>query len=97
MLNLHHQILKRSYFCTSKRFEGETPRGVSEKYEIEEMPTARVTRPQATATSAVPPHAQPALSETFGERDRRLFNERYATAVSINNTTMAIAVRPDVR
>ena len=44
------------------------------KNEIEEMPTARVIRPQATATPAVPPHSQPAPIETFGERARRLFN-----------------------
>ena len=35
-------------------------------YELEEMPTARFTRPQATVTPAVPPIAQPAASETFG-------------------------------
>ena len=35
------------------------------KYELEDMPTARVTRPQATPNSAVPPHAQPAPSETL--------------------------------
>ena len=29
------------------------------KNEHEDMPTTRVTRPQATATSAAPPHAQP--------------------------------------
>ena len=61
------------------------------------MPTARVTRPQATDTSAVPPHDQPAPTETFWERARRLFNERDAAAASIDNTAMAVAVRPDVR
>ena len=61
------------------------------------MHTARVTRPQATATSAVSPHDQPAPSETFRERARRLFNEREAVAASIDNTTMAVAVRPAVR
>ena len=35
-------------------------------YKLEDMPTARNTRPQATATSAVPPHAQPAPINTFG-------------------------------
>ena len=67
------------------------------KYEIEEMPTARVTRPQATATSAVPPHAQPAPIETFGERARRLFNKRDATSASNENTAMVVAVRPAIR
>ena len=67
------------------------------KYELEEMPTARVTHPQATATSAVPTHAQPAPIETFVERARRLFNERDTIAASIDNTTMAVAVRPAVR
>ena len=61
------------------------------------MPTAHVTRPQATANSAVPPHAQPAPSETFGEKARRHFNERNAAAASIDNTTMAVAAIPAVR
>ena len=61
------------------------------------MPTASVTRPQATSTSDVPPHTQPAPIETFGERARRLFNERAAAAASINNTDMAVAVRLAVR
>ena len=64
-----------------------------EKHEIKEMPTALVTRPQDTATSAVPPHAQPASIETFGERARRLFNETDAAAASNDNTAMAIASR----
>ena len=67
------------------------------KYELEDMPTARVTRPQATATLATPPHAQPSPTEKFGERDRRLFNKRDATAVSFDNNTMAVAKRPAVR
>ena len=61
------------------------------------MPAARVTRPQATATSSVTPHDQPAPLETFGEWARRLFNERDAAAESIDNTTMAVSERPDVR
>ena len=61
------------------------------------MPTARVTRPQATANSAVPPHAQPATSETFGERAQRLFNKRDAAAASIDNTTLAVSAIPAVR
>ena len=61
------------------------------------MPTARITCPQVTATTAVPPHAQPAPSETFGERSRRLFNERDAVDASIENTTMAVSKRPAAR
>ena len=61
------------------------------------MPTARVTCSQATATLAVPPHAQPAPSENFGERAWRLFNERDAVAVSNENTAMAVAARPATR
>ena len=53
----------------------------------------RVTRPQDTATSAVPPDAQPAPIETFGEWARRLFNKRDAAAALNDNTTMAIAAR----
>ena len=67
------------------------------KYEIEEMPTARVTRLQATSTLDVPPHNQPAPIETFGERAMRLFNERDAAAASNNNTAMAVAARPATR
>ena len=66
-------------------------------YELEEMPTARVTRPQATDTSSVPPNAPPAASETFGERARRLFDERAAAAYSRDNTTMKVATRPAAR
>ena len=61
------------------------------------MPTARVNCSQATATSDVPPNAQPAPIENFWEQDRRLFNERDATAVSNDNTAMAVTVRPAVR
>ena len=61
------------------------------------MPTARVTRPQATVTSAVPPHAQSAPIETFGERARRLFNKRDTTAASNDNTAMSVAARPAIR
>ena len=68
-----------------------------EKYELEEMSTARVTRPQATATSAVPPHAQTARIETFGERTRRLFNERDVASASNKNTAMAVAAIPATR
>ena len=67
------------------------------KYELEEMPTARVTRPQATATLDITPHAQPAPSENFGERARRLFNKRDAAAASTVNTAMVVAARPAKR
>ena len=67
------------------------------KYELEDIPTARVTRPQATATSAVYPHAQPAPSETFVELARRKFNERDSSAASNDNTAMAVAAIPAVR
>ena len=61
------------------------------------MPTARVTRPQATATLDITPHAQPAPSENFGERARRLFNKRDAAAASKDNTAMDVAARPAIR
>ena len=61
------------------------------------MPTACVTRPQATATSDVPLHAQPAPIETFGERAMHLFNERDTAAASNDNTAMAIAARTATR
>ena len=58
------------------------------------MPIARVTRTQAAATSADPPPAQSTTSETFGELDRRLFNERDAASASTDDTTKAVVVRP---
>ena len=58
------------------------------------MPTARVTLPQVTDTSYVPPISPLAASETFGERTRRLFDERDAAAASNDNTKMAVATRP---
>ena len=61
------------------------------------MPNARVTRPQATVTLAVPLNAQPAPSENFGERSRRLFNKRASSVASNNNTAMAVATRPAMR
>ena len=61
------------------------------------MPTARVTRPQATVTLDVLPIAPPAASETFGERTRRLFDERAAAAASRDNTKMDVATRPATR
>ena len=60
------------------------------------MTTAPVTRLQANAASAVPLHAQSAPSETFGEWALRLFNNRDAVAVSTDDTSMTVAVRPAV-
>ena len=65
--------------------------------ELEEMPTTRVTRPQATPTLAFPPNAHPTPSEKSGERPRRFFNKRAASAASKDNTTMAVAARPATR
>ena len=45
------------------------------RYKIKYMPTARVTRHQATATPAVSLPAPPAANENYGQRARRLFNE----------------------
>ena len=61
------------------------------------MPTARIIRLQSTATSAVPPHAQPAPIETFGEWARRIFNKRDAAAALNDNTAMAVSARPVTR
>ena len=61
------------------------------------MPTACVTRPQATATSAVPPNAQPALIENFEEQTWPLFNKRDSDTASNDNTTMEVAARPAPR
>ena len=66
-------------------------------YELKEMHTTRVTRPQATDTSSVPTNAPPPLSETFGERARRLFDERAPASASHNNTTMEVSTRPATR
>ena len=61
------------------------------------MPTARVTRPQATVTPAVPPTTQPTASETFRERAWRLFDERAATTDSHDTTAMEVSTRPATR
>ena len=58
------------------------------------MHIARVTRPQATATSAVPPNVQPASLETFEDWARRHFNKRVAATASNKNIAMDVAVRP---
>ena len=83
------------YISTFQRRD--SSRSIRKKYELEDIPTARVTLPQATATSAVPPHAQPAPIETFRERAWRLFNERDAAAMSNDNTTISVSVRTSVR
>ena len=50
------------------------------RYEIEEMPTARVTRHQATATPDVSLPAPPAASGNYGQWARRILNKREAAA-----------------
>ena len=67
------------------------------RYELKDMPTARVTRPQATDTSSVPPNAQPSPSEKFGERNQRLFNQRTSVAALNDTTTMDVATIPATR
>ena len=61
------------------------------------MPTARVTHHQATYTSSVPLIAPPSASETFGQRTRRLFDERAAAAASLRDTPMDVAAEPAPR
>ena len=61
------------------------------------MPTARVTRPQAAATPAVSLIAPPAASENYGQRARRLLNERAAATASRDNTPMDVTVEPAQR
>ena len=61
------------------------------------MPTARVTRPQATDTSSVPLIAPPNTSGSFGERSRRLFDERAAAAALLHDTPMDVAAEPAPR
>ena len=67
------------------------------RYEIEELPTARVTRHQATATPAVSLIAPPAATENYGQRVRRLLNERAAATASRENTPMDVAAEPAQR
>ena len=67
------------------------------KYELGDMPTTRVTGPQAEDTLADPPPDQPAPSEKFGERARHLFNEKDAASASTDDTAMAVVVRPAER
>ena len=60
------------------------------RYEIEEMPTARVTRPEATSTPAVSLIAPPTASENYGQRARSYLNERAAATALRNNTPMDV-------
>ena len=57
------------------------------KYELEEMPSARVNRPLAAAPAAAPP---PDFPENFGEQPRRLLDERSAAAASTDDTRMDV-------
>ena len=66
-------------------------------YELKMMPTARFTLPQATDTSSVTPNAPPVVTESFGERAMRLFNERAAAIALRDHTTMEVATRPAAR
>ena len=67
------------------------------RYEINEIPTARVTCHQATATPAVSLISPHSASDNHGQRDRRLLNERAAAIDSRNNTPMDIAAEPAQR
>ena len=67
------------------------------RYDIEEMPTSRVTRPQATTTPAVSLIAPPIASETFGQRTRRIFDERAAATALCCDTLMDVAAEPAPR
>ena len=54
------------------------------------MPRARATCPLTASTLATPPYAYPDPSENFGERSRRLINERAAIAVSTDENRMDV-------
>ena len=69
----------------------------NKSYNNEEMPTARVTCHQATATPAVSLIAPPAATENYGQRARRLLNERAAAAASRDNTPMEVTAEPAQR
>ena len=58
------------------------------------MPTARVTRHQATATPAVSLPAPPAATENYGQRARRILNERAAATALRDNNPMDVAAEP---
>ena len=61
------------------------------KYELKEMPSAHVTCPLTAATLAGPPSDRPSPSKNFGERARRLINERGAAAASTDNKCMVVS------
>ena len=61
------------------------------------MPTACITRPQASATPAVSLITPPSASENHGKRSRRLLNERAAATASRNNTPMDVNAEPAPR
>ena len=61
------------------------------KYKLEEMSRARVTRPLTAANSAPPPYDHLAPSENSGERNRRLLNERAASAASTDDNRMVVS------
>ena len=66
------------------------PEEYQKRYDIEEMPTVRVTRKHATATPDVSLIAPPAATENYGQRARRLLNERAAATASHDNTPMEV-------
>ena len=55
------------------------------------MPSAHVTCPLTAATLAGPPSDRPSPSKNFGERARRLINERGAAAASTDNKCMVVS------
>ena len=93
IIELHSDHIAVHLNASKERLLGE----YLKKYKQKDMPISRVTRPQAADPSAIPPPAQPAPSETFGDRARRIFNNRDAAAKSTDDTTMAVVARPAVR
>ena len=59
------------------------------KYELEEMPRARVTCPLEVSSVAAP-SALPDCPENFGEQTWRLLNERADIAASTDNNRMVV-------
>ena len=58
------------------------------------MPTARVTRHQGTATPTVSLIAPFAANENYGQRARRILNERAAATALRDNNPMDVAAEP---